>query len=69
MFIYTFGFHRMLQETLNQSENKETLLVKYWKVFTILLQYCSKEEYSTMLSLVEKVTLLMNPLGIQLKDR
>jgi hypothetical protein len=37
MFIYTVGFHKMLEEILAMVEDKDALLTKYWKVYTILL--------------------------------
>lgn len=50
LFVYSIGFYEMLNKALSNAHNKYTLLSNIWKVYSILLEYCCKANYKTLIS-------------------
>jgi hypothetical protein len=44
----------MVNKTLEHAKNKYTLIANVWKVFSILLEYCCKSNYSLMIQRISK---------------
>ena len=49
LFVYSLGFYEMINNTLAHAKSKYTLIASVWKVFSILLEYCCKSNYSLMI--------------------
>ncbi|CAI2370996.1 unnamed protein product [Moneuplotes crassus] len=50
LYVYSLGFHQLIQEALQRGTNRNLLLATIWKVYSVLLQYVGKTEYATMVS-------------------
>jgi hypothetical protein len=48
LFVYSVGFYEMLNKLFSHCEYKDTMLTKIWKVYAVLLEYCCKSNYQTM---------------------
>lgn len=65
MFVYSVGFYELLKKCLEHTEKKYTVIIAIWKVFTILLEYCCRTDYRTLISKIssefeEKIQALEN---------
>ncbi len=45
LFVYSTGFYELIQEILNHIEYKSDIIANIWKVFAILLEFCSRNEF------------------------
>jgi hypothetical protein len=45
LFVYSVGFYEMLKNSLGNCKNKASLISDFWKVYSILLEYCNKHDY------------------------
>ena len=54
LFVYSFGFYQMLLEMLSHSTDLNTLMSQLWKVFGILLEYCSRGDFQSTVNELEK---------------
>jgi hypothetical protein len=54
LFVYSLGFHDLIKEPLERSKNRHNTLVAIWKVYSVLLQYVCKTEYSTVVAKLTK---------------
>jgi len=52
LFVYSIGFNEMLKNTLRKCKDKFTVNCNIWKVYSILLEFCCKTDYSTLISQV-----------------
>ena len=50
LFVYSVGFYELVEKCLEHTQNKYTIIVAIWKVFAILLEYCCRTDYRTMIS-------------------
>ena len=50
LFVYSIGFYEMIHKCLTHAQNKYTILSSFWKVFSILLEYCCRSNYQMMIS-------------------
>ena len=54
LFVYSIGFYEMLSNTvLSHSKHKYSVMGKIWKVFAMLLEFCSKSGYNTLIQKME----------------
>ncbi len=51
LFVYSMGFNTLLKEVAGKNMNVRKT---FWKVFAILLEYCSDGEFETMLGEIER---------------
>jgi acyl-[acyl carrier protein]--UDP-N-acetylglucosamine O-acyltransferase len=45
LFVYSFGFHSMLKDILSHSKDCSNVVAQFWKVFGMLLEYCSRGDF------------------------
>lgn len=45
LFVYSVGFYEMLKSAMAGCKNRPVLIANFWKVFSILLEYCCKHDY------------------------
>lgn len=45
LFVYSVGFYEMLREAIGTAKNRPAIISNFWKVFSILLEYCCKHDY------------------------
>lgn len=50
LFVYSVGFYELIEKCLEHTQKKYTIIVAIWKVFAILLEYCCRTDYRTMIS-------------------
>jgi hypothetical protein len=50
LFVYSVGFYELIGKCLEHTNNKYTIIVAIWKVYAILLEYCCRTDYQTMIS-------------------
>jgi hypothetical protein len=48
LFVYSIGFYEMLQNCVAHTKYKNSLMGSIWKVFAVLLEYCCKANYQTI---------------------
>jgi len=53
MFVYSVGFYELLKKCLQHTDKKYTIITALWKVFSILLEYCCRTDYTM---LIQEVT-------------
>lgn len=50
LFVYSVGFYELINKCLEHTANRKyTIIVSIWKVFAILLEYCCRTDYRTMI--------------------
>lgn len=49
MFVYSVGWYELLKKCLEHSNNKYTVIANMWKVFSILLEYCCRQDYKMLI--------------------
>ncbi len=59
LFVYSFGFHEMLDEVSNNCANNVNggsgkLVAKIWEVFNALLEKCENDGYKTMIASLQQ---------------
>ncbi|KRW99845.1 hypothetical protein PPERSA_10964 [Pseudocohnilembus persalinus] len=54
LFVYSLGFYEMLNQIFDHANDKNMLIASVWKIFGILLESCSKEEYKMVVIELEK---------------
>jgi hypothetical protein len=52
LFVYSVGFYELLKKCLEHTNNKYTVVISIWKVFSILLEYCCRTDYRTLISMI-----------------
>lgn len=48
LFVYSVGFYEMLHKLFDNCQFKNSMLSKVWKVYALLLEYCCKSNYKTL---------------------
>ena len=58
LFVYSVGFYEMLKSALGSGcKNRPAFIGNFWKVYSILLEYCCKHDYKMqILELTERHT-------------
>jgi hypothetical protein len=51
LFVYSMGFNTLLKEIGSKNMN---LRKTFWKVYAILLEYCSDGDFDTMIGEIER---------------
>ena len=54
LFVYSLGFNRLLEEICVSSTTYSTIRKTLWKVYAMLLEYCAKGEFETMIGEIER---------------
>ena len=55
LFVHSVGFYEFLNSCFDHvGKDKYSLVTNVWKVFAILLEFCSKTDYQLMISAVNK---------------
>ena len=49
LFVYSLGFYEMLDKIFSHCEYKTSILGNVWRVFALLLEFCCKTNYQTMI--------------------
>ena len=52
LFVYSVGFSELIKSALEHTSNNYILISNIWKVFSILLEYCSSSDYQLMINKV-----------------
>jgi len=50
MFVYSVGFYQMIESLMQGCKNNFVVASSVWKTFIILLEYCNKVDYRTLIS-------------------
>jgi len=50
LYVYSLGFHELVKEPLERSTNRHKTMDSIWKVYSILLQFVCKTEYSMIIT-------------------
>jgi hypothetical protein len=53
LFVYSLGFNRLLDELANTSESS-AIRKTVWRVYAMLLEYCARGEFETMVGEIER---------------
>jgi len=54
LFVYSTGFHQLLTKLLGHTEGKYRIIKSIWRTFVVLLEYCWKTDYDSLLSDIER---------------
>ncbi|CAI2368650.1 unnamed protein product [Moneuplotes crassus] len=54
LFVYSTGFHQLLTKLLKHTNGKYKIIKNIWKTFSVLLEYCCKTDYDSLLQDIEK---------------
>ena len=49
LFVYSLGFYEVLHKIFKHCEYKNSILSNIWKVYALLLEFCCKSNYQTMI--------------------
>eukprot|EP00347_Sterkiella_histriomuscorum_P014662 403360026 len=71
LFVYSVGFYEMLKSAIGgQCKNRPAIISNFWKVYSILLEYCCKHDYRMQISeITEKHTEDMRNLEGQIQEK
>lgn len=54
LFVYSTGFHQMLTKLLTHTQGKYTIIKAIWRTFAVLLEYCCKTDYESLLDDIDR---------------
>jgi hypothetical protein len=54
LFVYSVGFYELIKKCLEHTESKYSIITSIWKVFSILLEYCCKNDYRMLIAEISK---------------
>ena len=54
LFVYSVGFYELLNKLARHTRSKTSLIAAIWRVYSILLEYWWKTDYSMMISEISK---------------
>jgi hypothetical protein len=54
LFVYSFGFYEMLHSIFEHAQDESMLIANIWKVYGILLEYCSRSDFKSTIMVLEK---------------
>ena len=57
LFVYSVGFYQLINDQLKHTNKKYKTITDLWKVFQILLEYCCRNDYKT---LIQEITIQNN---------
>ena len=55
LFVYSLGLFNVMKRAIKHCNKKHLLISRLWKVYIILLEYCSISDYQMMIAQVNKV--------------
>ncbi|CDW78838.1 UNKNOWN [Stylonychia lemnae] len=68
LFVYSVGFYEMLKNAIGKCKNRPAMISNFWKVYSILLEYCCKHDYRMQIQeITEKHTEEMKSLEEQIE--
>jgi len=50
LFVYSVGFYQLIKDQLKHTKKNFKVITDIWKVFQILLEYCCRNDYRTLIS-------------------
>ena len=50
LYVYSLGFYELVREPIERGKNRKLILATIWKIYSVLLQYVGKTEYSTIVT-------------------
>lgn len=54
LFVYSVGFYELIKKSLSYTGKRYAIITNLWKVFAILLEYCSKSDYRLLISEISR---------------
>lgn len=54
LFVYSTGFHELLKKLLQHTEGKYMVIKSIWRTFAVLLEYCCKTDYESLLQDIDR---------------
>ena len=54
LFVYSVGFHELIQTCLKHTKDQYSLVIAIWKVYAILLEYSCKSDYNMIVQEMNK---------------
>ena len=54
LFVYSVGFYELVKKCLGCTGKRYSIITNLWKVFAILLEYCSKSDYRLLISEISR---------------
>lgn len=54
LYVYSLGFYELTRESITRSPNQKDIMPAIWKVYSVLLQYVCKTEYSMVVAQLTK---------------
>ena len=54
LFVYSVGFFELLRKILAHTEKNYSIITAIWKVFSILLEFCCRTDYMTLIQEVDR---------------
>ena len=54
LFVYSTGFHQMLTKLLIHTQGKYSVIKSIWRTFAVLLEYCCKTDYESLLNDIDR---------------
>lgn len=54
LFVYSVGFYELIKKSLSYTGKRYSIITNLWKVFAILLEYCSKSDYRLLISEISR---------------
>jgi hypothetical protein len=50
LFVYSIGFYELMNKALIHTSNKYRVITSIWKVYAVLLEYCSASDYRMLIN-------------------
>ena len=70
LFVHSVGYFELLKKILSSSNKNFKIITSIWKVFQILLEYCCKTDYRTLIQdIVDKHNEEMGNIELAFKER
>jgi hypothetical protein len=54
LFVYSTGFHQLISKLLQHTDGKYRVIKNIWRTFAVLLEYCCKTDYDSLLDDIER---------------
>jgi hypothetical protein len=74
LFVYSVGFYELLKKCLEHTQQKYSVIIALWKVFSILLEYSCRTDYRMLISQIsnefeEKIELMETTYNARFHDQ
>ena len=50
LFVYSVGFYELMKKALSHTSGKYRVITSIWKVYAVLLEYCSASDYKMLIN-------------------